>query len=193
MSSASQVCAASPVSRLKDPKIPCAHPAGMFFQDWSHSGEKSAPPLPSHPCAVSRGRPVTGRHGLQTTRCQDRFDKSVMEAFLGTGCRFLRQPVAPSPPHAHTVHSLFFISPKVKSFAARVLFFFLSVRRSGCSPFFLALFTALWQDQMDTPTLKTCKVEEDLRPWAGEKRTSSTPLLFCSVPTTFLIFSLTLN
>ncbi|XP_006800710.2 runt-related transcription factor 3 [Neolamprologus brichardi] len=24
---------------------------------------------------------------------------------------------------------------------------------------------ALWQEQMDTPTLKTCKVEEDLRPW----------------------------
>ncbi|XP_034078030.1 runt-related transcription factor 3 isoform X1 [Gymnodraco acuticeps] len=26
---------------------------------------------------------------------------------------------------------------------------------------------ALWQDQMDTPALKTCKVEEDLRPWPG--------------------------
>ncbi|XP_019733833.1 runt-related transcription factor 3 [Hippocampus comes] len=26
---------------------------------------------------------------------------------------------------------------------------------------------ALWQDQMDTPSLKTCKVEEDLRPWPG--------------------------
>uniref|UniRef100_A0A665TZ82 Runt-related transcription factor n=1 Tax=Echeneis naucrates TaxID=173247 RepID=A0A665TZ82_ECHNA len=25
----------------------------------------------------------------------------------------------------------------------------------------------LWQEQMDTPTLKTCKVEEDLRPWPG--------------------------
>ncbi|XP_049595882.1 runt-related transcription factor 3 isoform X3 [Syngnathus scovelli] len=27
--------------------------------------------------------------------------------------------------------------------------------------------TALWQDQIDTPSLKTCKVEEDLRPWPG--------------------------
>uniref|UniRef100_A0A3B4A2K8 Runt domain-containing protein n=1 Tax=Periophthalmus magnuspinnatus TaxID=409849 RepID=A0A3B4A2K8_9GOBI len=27
--------------------------------------------------------------------------------------------------------------------------------------------TALWPEQMDTPALKTCKVEEDLRPWAG--------------------------
>ncbi|CAG09917.1 unnamed protein product [Tetraodon nigroviridis] len=26
---------------------------------------------------------------------------------------------------------------------------------------------ALWQEQMDTPSLKTCKVEEDLRPWPG--------------------------
>ncbi|CAB1453497.1 unnamed protein product, partial [Pleuronectes platessa] len=26
---------------------------------------------------------------------------------------------------------------------------------------------ALWQEQMDTPALKTCKVEEDLRPWPG--------------------------
>ncbi|XP_061600158.1 runt-related transcription factor 3 isoform X2 [Cololabis saira] len=26
---------------------------------------------------------------------------------------------------------------------------------------------ALWQDQMDTPALKTCKVEEDLRTWQG--------------------------
>ncbi|XP_074517222.1 runt-related transcription factor 3 isoform X3 [Sebastes fasciatus] len=25
----------------------------------------------------------------------------------------------------------------------------------------------LWQEQMDTPALKTCKVEEDLRPWPG--------------------------
>ncbi|KAM9707712.1 runt-related transcription factor 3-like [Menidia menidia] len=26
---------------------------------------------------------------------------------------------------------------------------------------------ALWQEQMDTPTLKTCKVEEELRHWPG--------------------------
>ncbi|XP_031702866.1 runt-related transcription factor 3 isoform X1 [Anarrhichthys ocellatus] len=26
---------------------------------------------------------------------------------------------------------------------------------------------ALWQEQMDAPALKTCKVEEDLRPWPG--------------------------
>ncbi|XP_062324721.1 runt-related transcription factor 3 isoform X1 [Osmerus eperlanus] len=26
---------------------------------------------------------------------------------------------------------------------------------------------ALWSEQMDTPTLKTCKVEDDLRPWSG--------------------------
>lgn len=26
----------------------------------------------------------------------------------------------------------------------------------------------LWQEQMETPTLKTCKVEEDLRPWPGK-------------------------
>lgn len=26
----------------------------------------------------------------------------------------------------------------------------------------------LWQEQMETPALKTCKVEEDLRPWPGK-------------------------
>ncbi|KAM9707713.1 runt-related transcription factor 3-like [Menidia menidia] len=30
---------------------------------------------------------------------------------------------------------------------------------------------ALWQEQMDTPTLKTCKVEEELRHWPGEALT----------------------
>lgn len=39
---------------------------------------------------------------------------------------------------------------------------------------------ALWQEQMETPTLKTCKVEEDLRPWAGKTLQRLFLILVCS-------------
>lgn len=32
----------------------------------------------------------------------------------------------------------------------------------------VCLCAALWQEPMETPALKTCKVEEDLRPWPGK-------------------------
>lgn len=47
------------LSRQKDPKISPMHPSSMFFQAWSHRGEKTAPPLPSLHCSVSRGQEDT--------------------------------------------------------------------------------------------------------------------------------------
>lgn len=69
------------MSRLKVPKISHMHPSSMFFQAWSHRGEKTTPPLPSLHCSVSRDRPVTGKH-LQMSRCQDGSAQSVEKAFL---------------------------------------------------------------------------------------------------------------
>lgn len=60
------------------------------------------------------------------------------------------QAVTSSPAQAHRSHRLLV-------FKAQIL--------TRCSCCVLA---ALWQEQMDAPTLKTCKVEEDLRPWPGE-------------------------
>lgn len=117
-------------------------PSSMFFQAWSHSGEKTSPSLPSPRCSVSRGQPVTGRH-LQTARCQDSFDTSVMKSVF----RFLW--------HRTSAHSSWNTVPSL-------------VDSSVDLSFILCLSPALWQEQMDTPTLKTCKVEEDLRPWPGE-------------------------
>lgn len=59
MSYASEI-SPPPVSRLKGPKIPHMHPWSVFFQAWSHCGEKPTPSLPSLHCSVSRGQPVTG-------------------------------------------------------------------------------------------------------------------------------------
>lgn len=48
---------------------------------------------------------------------------------------------------------------------------------------------ALWQEQMDTPALKTCKVEEDLRPWPGTTDLFQQRTTFPSLPLTDPRFS----
>lgn len=82
VSCTSQVPAAPPVSRLKDPKISPMHPSSMFFQAWSHSGEKTIPSS-SQSSPLSQQRPTCDRKTqLQTARCQDSFDKSVIKMFF---------------------------------------------------------------------------------------------------------------
>lgn len=82
VSCASQTSAAPPVSRLKDPKIPRMHPSSMFFQTWSHCGEKNHPSS-SQSSLLSQQRPTCDRKThLKTTRCQDSFGQSVMKTFF---------------------------------------------------------------------------------------------------------------
>lgn len=71
----------TPESRLKVPKIPRMHPSSMFFQAWSHSGEKPTLSLPSLHCSVSRGQPETGTN--KTSRCQDTFVRFVIKELFG--------------------------------------------------------------------------------------------------------------
>ena len=151
------LCGVSP----ERPKNISHAPIRHVFQAWSHTGEKSTPPLPSLHCSVSKDQPVTGRHRLQTSRCQDSFDKSVVEGvFWNVLSISMAQADTSSRPHIH--------NPNVS--LTETAIFKVAGHLHWCHVhllFILCVKTALWQDQMDTPALKTCKVEEDLRPWPG--------------------------